>query len=176
MKVFKTSALTFSLSTHAQQLCALGLLNQGHAIWQKRRNQNIFLQKTYGNFHQFALAFFLENLIGCICNHNKDVNSRGIKTLLFRSRAHWNNFVSEVSQRAQLYVRETVLPHINKTEKPSFKPWEDFVFCLSGRVIIFYVVWQFPNWTKALSIKPKPVQALPPFYERLLAWHCHRRI
>lgn len=79
LKVFKASALTFSLSTHAQQLCAVGLLNQGHAIWQKPRKQNIFLQKTYGNFHQFVLAFFLENLIGCICNHDKDVNRRGIK-------------------------------------------------------------------------------------------------
>ena len=78
LKVFKTSGLTFSLSTHAQHLCALGLRDMTKAT----KTEYISTETPYGNFHQLVLAFFLENLIGCICNHNKDVNSRGIKSFL----------------------------------------------------------------------------------------------
>ena len=65
----------------------------------KRRKQNIFLQKTYGNFHQLVLAFFLENLIGCICNHNKDVNGRGIVFSLDQVRAETISLAKFLSAR-----------------------------------------------------------------------------
>lgn len=70
----------------------LSMRTWGHAILQKREN-NKFLQKTYGPFYQLVLTCFLENPIGCICTHNKDFNSGGIKYFKWRKYRDFNIFL-----------------------------------------------------------------------------------
>ena len=67
----------------------LSIRTWGHAILQKRED-NKFLQTTYGPFYQLVLTCFLENPIGYIYTHNKDVNSRGIKYFKGRKYRDFN--------------------------------------------------------------------------------------
>ena len=67
----------------------LSIRTWGHAILQNREN-NKFLQTTYGPFYQLVQTCFLENPIGCICTHNKDVNSGGIKYFKGRKYRDFN--------------------------------------------------------------------------------------
>ena len=76
----------------------LSIRTWGHAILQKREN-NKFLQTTYGPFYQLVLTCFLENPIGCICTHNKDVNSGGIKFFKGRKYRDFNFSLDHVRAR-----------------------------------------------------------------------------
>ena len=121
MKVNKKSFSHFSLSTHAQNLCA----RRDHAMWQKRRKQNKLLQTTSGHFSQLVLTFLLENPIGCMSSHGKDVNSRGIKH--FKGRKQPSFYFSRSRQslaraKKNVYVRETVFSHFKKREL-TLLPW-----------------------------------------------------
>ena len=121
MKVNKKSFSHFSLSAHAQNLCAC----RGHAMWQKRRKQNKILQTTSGHFSQLVLTFLLENPICCMSYHSKDVNSRGIKH--FKGRKQPSFYFSRSRQslaraKKNVYVRETVFSHFKKREL-TLLPW-----------------------------------------------------
>ena len=67
----------------------LSIRTWGHAILQKQEN-NKFLHTTYGPFYQLVLTCFPENPVGCICTHNKDVNSGGIKYFKGRKYRDFN--------------------------------------------------------------------------------------
>ena len=121
MKVNKKSFSHFSLSTHAQNLCA----RRDHAMWQKRRKQNKLLQTTSGHFSQLVLTFLLENPIGCMSSHGKDVNSRGIKH--FKGRKQPSFYFSRSRQslaraKTNVCVTETMFSHFKKREL-TLLPW-----------------------------------------------------
>ena len=71
----------------------------GPRLIRKGRQRDKFLQTTYGHFSEPAFTIFLENPIGFISAHYKDVNSGGIK--YFKGDISWDFNFSLDNVRAE---------------------------------------------------------------------------